>query len=193
MSEEDFGEAIRRIRTGDDHAAAELVRQYEPLIRREVRLHLEDARLRRMFDSMDVVQSVLASFFLRTAAGEYDLDSPEQLTGLLVQMARNKLASAARKQYRHRRDARRTDNAEDAIQSTASNDPPPEDQLSNQEVLDSLRQQLTSEERQIANLRADGCSWDNCRRPRRKAASSTNAIDPRRRTRCQRTRPRKTI
>src|SRR5262245_38600265 len=108
-NEPDFGDAIHRIRSGDEAAAAELVRKYEPLIRREVRLHLEDQRLRRVFDSMDVVQSVLASFFIRTAAGEYDLDNPDQLTGLLVQMARNKLASAARKQYRQRRDARRTE------------------------------------------------------------------------------------
>ena len=82
--EEDFVEAIRRIRAGDEQAATELVRRYEPLIRREVRLHLEDQRLLRLFDSMDVVQSVLASFFIRTAAGEYDLESPEQLAGLLV-------------------------------------------------------------------------------------------------------------
>ena len=36
----------------------------------------------------------------------------------------------------------------------------PSEQLANQEVLDALRQQLTSEERQIASLRADGSSWD---------------------------------
>src|SRR5262245_24281896 len=113
--EEDFVEAICRIRAGDEQAAAELVRKYEPLIRREVRLHLEDERLRRLFDSMDVVQSVLASFFLRTGAGEYDLDSPEQLAGLLVKMTRNKLASAARKQYRLRRDTRKTEVHDDAM------------------------------------------------------------------------------
>ncbi len=39
---------------------------------REVRLHLEDSRLSRSLDSVDVSQSVLASFFVRAAAGEYD-------------------------------------------------------------------------------------------------------------------------
>jgi RNA polymerase sigma-70 factor (ECF subfamily) len=158
--EEDFVEAIRRIRCGDEQAAAELVRRYEPLIRREVRLHLEDQRLRRLFDSMDVVQSVLASFFVRTAAGEYDLDSPEQLTGLLVQMTHNKLVSAARQQYRHRRDIRRTEVDDDVLQEAASEEPTPSEQVANQELLDALRRQLTSEERQIASLRADGRSWD---------------------------------
>src|SRR5262247_599815 len=95
---ETFAEFVRRIRAGDGQAAAEMVRRYEPLIRREVRLRTEDRRLARVFDSMDVCQSVLASFFVRTAAGQYDLDRPEQLLQLLVTMARNKLVSAARRQ-----------------------------------------------------------------------------------------------
>src|SRR5262245_55372827 len=99
MSDGDaFSDFIRRVRAGDEQAAADLVRRFEPLIRREVRLRLEDRRLGRLFDSMDVCQSVLASFFVRTAAGQYDLDQPGQLVKLLVQMARNKLASAARRQ-----------------------------------------------------------------------------------------------
>jgi RNA polymerase sigma factor (sigma-70 family) len=104
--------------------------------------------------------SVLASFFVRTAAGEYDLDRPEQLTGLLVQMARNKLASAARKQYRARRDTRRTEVDDDVLQQAAAEEPTPSEQVANQELLDALRRQLTSEERQIASLRAGGRSWD---------------------------------
>ena len=158
--EDDFIEAIRRIRSGDDQAAAELVRRYEPLIRREVRLHLEDERLRRLFDSMDVVQSVLASFFLRTAAGEYDLNSPEQLGALLVQMSRNKLASAARKQYQYCRDVGKTEVDDDALSTVAADDPTPSAEVANQELLDALRGHMTSEEREIAMLRADGRSWD---------------------------------
>src|SRR4051812_8338743 len=94
-----FADFVARIRAGDEQAAVELVRQYEPLIRREIRMNLRDARLNRVFDSMDVCQSVLASFFVHTAGGDYDLDDPRQLLSLLVSMARNKLASAARKQY----------------------------------------------------------------------------------------------
>ena len=103
-----FADFVTRIRSGDEQAAVELVRRFEPLIRREVRVHLDDQRLNRVFDSMDVCQSVLASFFVHTAAGAYELNEPNQLLRLLVSMARNKLASAARKQYRQRRDSRRT-------------------------------------------------------------------------------------
>ena len=40
-----FDELIRRVRAGDPDAAAELVRNYEPAIRRAVRFRLADARL----------------------------------------------------------------------------------------------------------------------------------------------------
>src|SRR6516225_7135137 len=63
-----FACLIRRLRGGDPRAAEELVREYEPAIRLEVHCRLRDPRLRRAFDSLDVCQSVLASFFVRAAA-----------------------------------------------------------------------------------------------------------------------------
>ena len=102
-----FAGFLRDIRTGDAQAAAELVRRYEPAIRLEVRLHLRNSRLRRVFDSMDVCQSVLASFFVRAAAGQYDLEQPAQLLKLLVAIARNKVADQARKERAQCRDNRR--------------------------------------------------------------------------------------
>jgi RNA polymerase sigma-70 factor (ECF subfamily) len=157
---DDFQDAIRRIRSGDEQAATELVRRFEPLVRREIRLNLKDQRLARVFDSMDVCQSVLASFFVRTAAGEYDLDNPQQLTGLLVQMAKNKLASTARRQYRQRRDVRRAEPDGAALDAVARSDPSPSQQVAGRELLERLRAQLTDEERRIAELRSEGASWD---------------------------------
>src|SRR5207302_4615255 len=98
---------IRRIRAGDEQAAVELIRQYEPVIRLEVRRRLSDPRLYRSFDSLDICQSVLASFFVRVASGQYALEQPGQLLKLLVAMTRNKLAFAARTQQAERRDHRR--------------------------------------------------------------------------------------
>lgn len=164
MTEADaFRDAIRRIRAGDEQAAAELVEKYGPIIRREVRLNLVDTRLRRTFDSMDVVQSVLASFFVRTAVGDFELDSPKQLAGLLVRMARNKLASAARKNYRRCRDARRT-MGDDDMRRAPSADLPPDEVLSSAELLDLVHARLSGEEREMADRRAEGCSWDDIAR-----------------------------
>ncbi len=94
----EYSTFIRRVREGDDRAAEELVRLYEPEIRLEVRgwLRLRDPRLRRVFDSTDICQSVLAQFFVRAAIGEFDLDEPTQLIRLLVGMARNKLSEEVR-------------------------------------------------------------------------------------------------
>src|SRR5262245_52196884 len=102
-----FEELLQRVRGGDPDAATELVRQYESAIRVAVRTRLSDPKLRRQFDSMDVCQSVLASFFLRAVAGQYNLRDPAQLVALLTKMAQNKLAMRARHEYRQRRDVRR--------------------------------------------------------------------------------------
>ena len=61
-----------------------------------------------MFDSMDICQSVLASFFVRAAVGQFDLNEPGQVVQLLVAMAQNKLAQEARFHRRQHRDIRRS-------------------------------------------------------------------------------------
>src|SRR5215813_3804557 len=101
-----FADFVGLIRAGDEQAAADLVRRYEPIIRVVVRTRLGDRRLRRILDSMDICQSVLASFFVRAAAGQYDLEQPERLVGLLVTLARNKVALQARRQRAGNRDLR---------------------------------------------------------------------------------------
>lgn len=158
MADDPFAELMARVRAGDPNAATELVRRYEPLIRREVRLRLEDRRLERAFDSADVCQSVLASFFVRTAAGQFDLDAPEQLGRLLMQMARNKLASAARAQSRQKRDHRRAA-GDDALEAAADDDPTASRIVAGRELLDRFRALLAPEELRIADLRAEGLAW----------------------------------
>lgn len=156
----DFADFIRRVRAGDGQAAEELVRKYEPLIRREVRLRLEDGRLGRVFDSMDVCQSVLRSFFVRTAAGEYDLQEPAHLVRLLATMARNKVASVAREQQRQKRDNRRVGGGDEALGGVAGAEPTPSRVAVNKDLLAAVRARLTEEERQLSDLRAQGLSWE---------------------------------
>ena len=88
-SQESFEGLIARVRAGDEQAAAELVRRYEPAIRRAARVRLVDTRLNRLLDSMDICQSVMASFFVRTALGQFELETPDQLLKLLATMTRN--------------------------------------------------------------------------------------------------------
>jgi RNA polymerase sigma factor (sigma-70 family) len=155
-----FADFVRRVRAGDEQAAAELVSRYEPLIRREVRLHLEDQRLCRILDSMDVCQSVLASFFMRTSAGQYDLTRPEQLVRLLVTMARNKVVSAARHQHRQRRDSRRAVAGGSALLATiVDRGPGPSELVAGQEMLARMRRSLSPGELHLVELRNEGLAW----------------------------------
>jgi RNA polymerase sigma-70 factor (ECF subfamily) len=159
MSEESsFRELIGRVRRGDEAAATELVRRYEPAIRRAVRFRLTDARLRRTCDSMDVCQSVLLSFFVRAASGQYDLDSPEQLLKLLTAMARNKLLNQARHQHAARRDSRLVDEEVEDVELIAG-EPGPSREVEARELLDEVHRRLAPDERQLVELRNQGYDW----------------------------------
>jgi RNA polymerase sigma-70 factor (ECF subfamily) len=155
-----FPEFIRRIRAGDDQAARELVERYEPVIRCEVRLRLRDPRLYSRFDWTDICQSVMASFFLRAAAGEYDLRQPDQLLRLLVVMTRRKLANQKRRHRADRRDCRRLEARDPAyLEGRSAAVPSPSRLVIGRELLDEFRRRLSDEERALADLRADGCEW----------------------------------
>ena len=154
-----FADLIRRLRAGDPRAAEELVREYEPAIRLEAHCRLRDPRLRRAFDSMDVCQSVLASFFVRAAAGEYDLEHPDQLRKLLAGMARNKLLVQVRRQRAQCRDVRRLEPIARDDDAAVAADPSPSRRCEVKDLLHSFQQRLTPEERQLADLRAQGREW----------------------------------
>ncbi len=162
MSEEaPLPDLIARLRAGDAQAAAEFVRYYEPVIRSRIRvwLRMRDARLRRLFDSMDICQSVLASFFVRAVNGQFDLDQPDKVIGLLVQMARHKLANQIQKQQAQRRDVRRVQSDGLHDMELADPDPSPSEWCAGQELLEELRKRMSEEERLLADRRAEGHDW----------------------------------
>ena len=153
-----FDELIRQVGTGDEEAAARLVREFEPVVRRVARARLRDGRARSEFDSMDICQSVLATFFVRAAAGLYDLKAPDDLIKLLLTMTRNKVAEKMRRQHRLRRDSRRTVGGVEEL-ALASRDPTPSSVVAGKELLEQARQRLSEEERQLVELRGQGLSW----------------------------------
>ena len=155
-----FRDLWNRVRAGDAQAATDLVRQFEPLIRHEVRLRMTDPRLTRAFDSADVCQSVLASFFARAACGQFDLRGPDDLVCLLLTMARNKLASKARRLRARPADDRIEEgvDVQDLISGPASDDP---SRIAlGRDLVEQVRRHLGLEERRIAELRGEGTTWD---------------------------------
>lgn len=153
-----FRELLECVRAGNQEAAATLVNKYEPELRRAVRVRLTDPRLRRVLDSVDICQSVLANFFVRVTAGEFDLDRPEQLLHLLLTMARNKVLDQARRQQAGKRDQRRIE-AGAVLDGLAGSSPDPLRVVASQDLLNAVRRHLADDERYLADQRAQGREW----------------------------------
>ena len=154
-----FAELIRRVRARDEDAAAQLMRRYESAIRRVVRIHLRDSRLRRVLDSMDICQSVLGTFFVRAALGQYELDSPEQLLHLLASITRNKVTNQANRLLSQKRDLRRNTLLGDQHDRMVDRASDPGEQASAKELLEKIRSRLNDDERNLAEQRGLGRGW----------------------------------
>jgi DNA-directed RNA polymerase specialized sigma24 family protein len=152
---------LHRVRAGDPEAAAELVRRYEPLIRARVHvwLRLNHPGLLGELESVDICQSVLRSFFVRAAAGQYELERPEQLAGLLVRMARHKLLDQVKYRHAGRRDVRRNEPLGADPGELAAREPDATRVLIGRELLEQVRSRLAVQERRAADLRGEGHTW----------------------------------
>ncbi|HKI37493.1 MAG TPA: sigma-70 family RNA polymerase sigma factor [Gemmataceae bacterium] len=154
-----FGELIARVRAGDARAAAEVVLRYEPTLRRAVRLRLRrDPRLCRLLDSVDVCQSVLASFFVRAALGQYDLSTPEHLVKLLATIARNKVINQGKKQRAARHDPGPGAAPAEGY-DVAAPGPGPAREAEARELLAEALRRLSPEERRLLEMREGGQGW----------------------------------
>lgn len=159
LPEDQFVNLMARTRAGDEAAARELVRLYEPEIRRAARVRLTDPRLRRVVDSMDICQSVFGRFFKSAAGGTFELEKPEQLLGLLVTMTRNRVIDEHRRQTAQKRKTADDDGAAVDPQEVAMEGPGPRTQAAARELLTDIRERLKPEELVIADLRTGGSSW----------------------------------
>lgn len=156
----EFTQFVNQIRLGNGQAAEELIRRYESAIRVAVRTKMTDPSLKRELESMDICQSVFASFFLRAAAGQYDLSNQKNLVGLLVRMAQNKLAMQVRKQYQQCRDTRKNREFEAGAIDHAGREATPSRIVAGQELWGKVQAQLSREEREIVSRRASGEGWE---------------------------------
>jgi RNA polymerase sigma-70 factor (ECF subfamily) len=158
--EASFGDLVRRVRAGDAHAAAELVRQFEPEVRRHVRLRLTNprfSRLKRVLDSVDISQSVLGNFFARAALGQFDLKTPRDLVALLVTMAYHNLVDKVRKGTNC---LPLLSGAPLPRETVVDPGHSPSDAAAGAELVQQFLRRMSAEERQLAELRAAGLGWD---------------------------------
>jgi len=151
---EDFPNLLARVRQGDEAAVAELVRRYEPEVRRVAHARLGTA-LRPYLDSMDLVQSIHRSLLVGLRQNRFDFATPENLIALAVTMVRRKVARLWR---RLQVGPQRAANVESLLLQigSASDDPAQAAQYQDQvrRVLDGL----PDLDRRLIELRLQGCS-----------------------------------
>src|SRR5882724_4460918 len=94
-ADQEFRELMAGVRQGSEDAAWELVRVYAPHVHRVVSRLLK-RRIRTMYDSLDFVQAVWASFF-REPALIHSFESDNEIIGYLVNSARHKVYDELRK------------------------------------------------------------------------------------------------
>ncbi len=153
-----FLELMSRVRAGERDAAAEMIREFEPELRREVRARMTRRHLRRVVDSTDICQSVFGNFFLRLSLGQFDLARPQDLVRLLATMARNKVID------KHRREQHRGGDTllslEVLLKEPESSDDRPVDVVIQNDLIVEVQSRMTAEEREISERRQLGQSWD---------------------------------
>jgi DNA-directed RNA polymerase specialized sigma24 family protein len=160
MSEhDDFHELISRIRSGDQDAAATVVREFEPYVLRFIRFAMRNRsnhdRLRAQFGASDICQSVLKSFFCGIRAGRYDLDGPDQLRRLLSAMARLHVATRARDASVILREVLHADGAIDRPDPG----PGPEKAVDDKDLVEVVLKHLSPDELDILVQKVDGKTW----------------------------------
>ena len=150
-----FSHFVENLRRGDQLAAELFVSKYAPEIRRFIRLRLTDPSLKRILESADVCQSVMANFFVLMAEGRYSFENPQKLSQLLMVMARHKLFDHSR------RNRRRPDRhgGQDLLGAARAKDEIPFDIVMHAELNSRMQVRLDADEREIADLRRDGRDW----------------------------------
>jgi RNA polymerase sigma-70 factor (ECF subfamily) len=157
-SDADFQRLWLRLRQGDESAANELLHCYEQEIRRYIRFRLTDPSLRRIVDSLDICQSVFGQFFVQLSDGCLELENPRQLRALLLTMARNRLYDEARREHAARRDVRRLNTGDTALDAVGISETPSQI-VAAEEVLAVVRAQLSTEEQYLIDQKMSGRQW----------------------------------
>ncbi len=86
---------VQRIREGDRHAAADYGMSMAPIIRRRIRGKL-GPRMRTLFDSLDIVSTVLRRLDLYVVAGQIRATTEDELRALIMTITQHALLDKAR-------------------------------------------------------------------------------------------------
>lgn len=156
-----FPQWISRVKGGDAKASAEFVELYTPVLRRVARTILTQRRIGSLIDPLDICQTVFGRFFARAAFGWPRVDSLDQLTALMITMARNRARDELRRMDAVRRDHRRLEQNRTSLQlqQIEARELSPSQVFDYMELRDWVHSHLTSDERSLLEDRLAGCTW----------------------------------
>jgi len=158
-SDSGFIKLIRLVESGSEEAATDLITRYGPSLRRIARIRLHGSEIRRILDSQDIYQSVMAIFFQRIQTGRFELETPEDLIRLVSTMIRNRVTDKIRRHHAQRRDLRRNLSVEDESIAVVDMEDSPSVLVSREELIMRFREVLTEQERLLLDERARGYTW----------------------------------
>jgi RNA polymerase sigma-70 factor (ECF subfamily) len=139
--------------------AAEVDSRFRERLLRLAKTNL-DRRLAARIDEQDVLQSVLRSFFVRHADGQFAFASWSEVWNLLVLMTKRKCVKQAQVHFAERRDVRRNSGlacaTEGAEVNASSSGPIPAEVVLLAEASDRLWQELSDREKDVLALALAG-------------------------------------
>jgi DNA-directed RNA polymerase specialized sigma24 family protein len=157
--QDQFRDLVVRVRAGDQDAATELARVFEPFIVRYVRFAMRKRRdykrIRPRLGSADICQSVFKSLFVGLKEGRFELNQPDQLERLLRVMSRFKIATEGRRLSVILREVIDGDSPPDRTDSGAS----PEKPIDDQDLVENVVAHFFDDELELLHRRLDGETW----------------------------------
>lgn len=153
-----FLDLVQRLESGDAEAAAILFDRYARRLIGLARRRL-DERVRPKADADDVVNSVIRTFCRRAAERPFDLDGPDALWALLVEITLRKCGRWNRHFRTRKRDIRREQTPPPLSDSDCDHEPHdaaaprPEDEAVLREMVEHLLRDLDDKARGVCEMR----------------------------------------
>jgi RNA polymerase sigma-70 factor (ECF subfamily) len=156
MTTNPLDELIEKLATGDDTAAEEVFRTYEPVLRMVVRRQLSGG-LRAKFDSIDIVQSVWSDVLQGLREAKWNFRDPAHLRAFLITVTRNRFIDRVR-QNRAAVQGQRSLAETDVQQCAASTEPRPSEKVQADDVWQQMLSVCPPAHRELLNLKRQGKS-----------------------------------
>jgi RNA polymerase sigma-70 factor (ECF subfamily) len=153
-----FDDLTARLREGDQEAARQVFRRFAGRLIALAHERL-DRLVRTKVDPEDVMQSAFKSFFLRYAAGQFDLGDWDDLWSLLVVITLRKCGREVKRFHGPHHDVRREEAAGEAAGwDVLAREPTPDEAAMLAETVEQFLRELGSRERPVFELRLQGCT-----------------------------------